>query len=182
MAIEFSANTPLTLKFPYGDFKELKGDHWVSFLYTIELDGERDRLLATPKLHQQLQEAQVKRGSVFTITKIESEGNRKDWRIEAEELPPPAPTAEKRNGAHPNGKPATTAPAMSHKPATESPDFEQLRQAMQHCLNAGYEAWEKLEVDLPFTTEDVRRVGITLFLECVRQEILPQTSGEGLPF
>ena len=102
---------------------------------------------------------------------------------EAEEPQPVTPAPEKRNGAHPNGKPVPlAAPALAQEPTTESPDFEQLCQTMQHCLNAAYGVWEKLEVDLPFTTEDVGRVGINLFQECSRKGILPQASGEGRPF
>ena len=44
-----------------------------------------------------------------------------------------------------------------------------------------YGVCEGLEVDLPFTTEDVPALGITLFLECSRKGILPQET-EGLPF
>ena len=82
-----------------------------------------------------------------------------------------------------NGKPATneaTQPKNGH--AQESAGFQDLKQAMQLCLNAAYGVCEGLEVDLPFTTEDVRALGITLFLECSRKGILPQETAEGLPF
>ena len=91
---------------------------------------------------------------------------------------------EQQNRAHANGKPATTngAPAIpKNGHAPESAGFQDLKQAMQLCLNAAYGVCEGLEVDLPFTTEDVRALGITLFLECSRKGIQPQET-EGLPF
>jgi len=203
MAIEFSTNIPRTVKFPYGDFKKIESEYGVKFLYTVEQDGTRDRLFATPKLHQQLQEAGMRAGAVFTITKIEVEGNRKDWKIEAQEQhgnasQPATPTPEKSKGETPaaNGKPANgqpaqeapapapAAPTASSKngaPPADSPGFHDLKQAMQHCLNSSYEVWERLDIDLPFTSEDVRTVGITLFLECSRKGIVPQATEE-LPF
>jgi hypothetical protein len=37
-------------------------------------------------------------------------------------------------------------------------------------------------VDVPFTSEDVRTVAITLLLECSRRGVVPQAAEEGLPF
>ena len=79
MAIKFQTNKPLTVVFPYGDFMEVEGQYGQQFLYTVELEGLRDRLYATPKLHQQLQEAEVGPGSELTVTKVEGEGNRMGW-------------------------------------------------------------------------------------------------------
>jgi hypothetical protein len=174
----------LKLTFPWGDFREVNSHYGQQFAYTVEQAGQRDKLFATPGLHHKLQEAGVRAGAVFTITKIETEHNRKDWRIEGEEQPAQAPVAavEPRREAQANGKPATTngtTPKNGHAP--ESADFQGLKQAMQLCLNAAYTVCEGLEVDLPFTTEDVRALGITLFLECSRKGIQPQET-EGTPF
>ena len=79
MAIKFSTNVPQTLCFPYGDFKEVSGTYGPQFLYTVEEEGERDKLYATPNLHEQLQAAGIAPGSILTITKVEGEGNRKSW-------------------------------------------------------------------------------------------------------
>ncbi|MBI2502176.1 MAG: hypothetical protein HYW07_02955, partial [Candidatus Latescibacteria bacterium] len=111
-------------------------------------------------------------------TKIEIEGNRKDWRIEGEEAPAPVAVVQQQTQA--TGKAGSNGHPQKNGHA-ESPGFQDLKQAMQLCLNAAYGVCEGLEVDLPFTTEDVRALGITLFLECSRKGIQPQES-EGLPF
>ncbi len=82
MAIKFQTNIPQTVCFPYGDFMEVSGQYGPQFLYTVEIDGARDRLYATPKLHQQIQERGIEAGSMLTIVKVEGEGNRLDWKIE----------------------------------------------------------------------------------------------------
>jgi len=53
MAIRFATNVPQILCFPYGDFKEVTGQYGEQFLYTVEVDNARDRLYATPILHEQ---------------------------------------------------------------------------------------------------------------------------------
>ena len=84
MAIKFQTNVPQTLVFPWGDFLSVNGQYGEQFLYSVEQDGQRDKLYATPSLHRQLQEAQVGPGCVLTITKVEGEGNRKEWVVEPE--------------------------------------------------------------------------------------------------
>jgi len=82
--------------------------------------------------------------------------------------------------AQTNGKAGSNGHTQKNGHA-ESADFQGFKQAMQLCLNAAYGVCEGLDVDLPFTTEDIRALGITLFLECSRKGIQPQES-EGLPF
>jgi len=82
------------------DFLPLRA---AQFAYSVDLAGQRDKLFATPGLHHKLQEAGLRAGSVFTITKIEIEGNRKDWRIEGEEAPAPVAVVQQEK-AQPNGK------------------------------------------------------------------------------
>jgi hypothetical protein len=41
-----------------------------------------------------------------------------------------------------------------------------------------YLVWEGLEVEVSFTSEDVRAVGITLFLECARKGVVPLLAEE----
>jgi len=140
MAIKFQTNVPQTLTFPWGDFLPISGQYGEQFLYTVELAGQRDKLYATPSLHRQLQEAQVGPGCVLTITKVEGEGNRKEWVVAAEAEPEaepeagpePEPEADgrpvegKRNGkgqsakaeAKPNGHPVEGAPAAPALPTS----------------------------------------------------------------
>jgi len=149
------------------------------FLYTIELDGQRDKLYATPKLHQQLQEAQVGPGSILTVTKVEGEGNRKSWAVAAEE--------EESTEGKPNGREGEKAPASppasgNGQPSLDRPVFASLELLMDRCLRASWDAWCALEEGPAFSSEDVRNVGITLFLECARKGIVPQVAEESVPF
>ena len=192
MAIKFQTNVPLTLTFPFGDFREINGQFGQQFQYTAELAGQRDKLFATPALHQKLQGTGIGPGTVLTVAKIEAEGNRKGWVVVQPEGSEEAQEAPGANGTH---KPAQAAPPPSsalteppaatngHHPQAGHPDFSDLQTLMGHCLKASWEAWQGVdEGDFEFRSEDVRGVGITLFLECARKGVLPQAVEEGLPF
>ena len=64
MAIKFQTDEPRTLCFPYADYLEVSGQYGTQFLYTVEVEGLRDRLYTTPKLHQELQEAGITAGDL----------------------------------------------------------------------------------------------------------------------
>ena len=208
MAIKFSTNVPQTLVFPWGDFLNVNGQYGEQFLYSVEQEGQRDKLYATPSLHRQLQEAQVGPGCVLTITKIEGEGNRKEWVVEPEaeaeaEAVPEAEEAEwqpvagkrkghgqpaaaegKRNGQRVESAPALppAAPASGNgngQPSPEGLSFAHLELLLNSCLRTSWEAWCALEEGPAFSGEDVRAVAITLFLECARKGIVLQPEGAG---
>ena len=209
MAIKFQTNTPQKLLFPWGDYMDVNGQYGPQFMYTIEQEGQRDKLYATPSLHRQLQEAQVGPGCVLAITKVEGEGNRKEWvvepEVEAEAIPEPEaeraeeaewqPVAGKRNGngqpaaaegkknGHPVERTPAAAPAPSAsgngKPSPEGQSFASLELAMNSSLRASWEAWCALEEGPAFSGEDVRAVAITLFLECARKGIVLQPERAG---
>jgi len=79
MALKFAPNAPLTVGFPYGDFKPVNGNYGPQFLYTVEVNGAQDKLYAAPALHQELQAAGVGPGHLLTITRLEGEGGRQGW-------------------------------------------------------------------------------------------------------
>ncbi len=183
MAIKFATNIPQTLVFPFGDFMEVNGQYGQQFLYTVEVDGHRDKLYATPNLHDQLQADGMAPGSILTITKIEGEGNRKNWLI-----------ATNGNGSASNGSlssdssPVTSAkgeaprsgaqegvsPASSDNGRPPPPDFAGLQMLVNHCLQTSWSAWNRLEGgEAAFTTEDVCKLGISVFIECCRKGITP---------
>ncbi|NKB72486.1 MAG: hypothetical protein GKR89_35870 [Candidatus Latescibacteria bacterium] len=179
MAIKFKIEEPITLVFPFGDFMDVNGQYGPQFLYTVEVDRVRDRLYATPRLHQQLQEAEVGPGSEMTITKVEGEGAHNSWLVET-----PAPAPEAGPISAPNGQSNGTASANTNprrRPAN-SPDFETMDQLIDCCLRASWDAWHGLDQEKAFSSEDVRAVGITLFLECARKGIAPLSIEEGLPY
>jgi len=169
MAIKIGTNVPRTLCFPYGDFKEVNGQFGPQFLYTVEEEGERDKLYATPNLHDQLQAAGMAPGSVLTITKMEGEGNRKSWQVQSDggngypadtsqqELPPPA-----------------ESPPSNGQERPSVPDFADTQRLVNHCLQTSWSAWNRLEGgEAQFTSEDVCKLSISVFIECCRKGITP---------
>lgn len=200
MAVKFQTNIPLTLTFPYGDFRETTSQYGQQFQYTVEIAGQRDKLFATPLLHQELQTVGVGPGAVLTVAKVEAEGNRKGWVVQSDEAEEMAASNGKDATAHAstngtpntNGLPADSSPIASakeeasakegHHPPTP-PDFADMQTLMAECLKASWSAWQGVDDgDFQFASDDVRGVGITLFIECGRKGILPQPVEEGLPF
>jgi hypothetical protein len=179
MAIKFQTNKPLTVIFPYGDFMEVSGQYGTQFLYTVEVDGVRDRLYTTPKLHQKLQDEGIEAGSMLTITKIEGEGNRLDWKIEDQSQNGHAEVkVEDELHAQVNGE--TNGAVISFPSNTGNghqqpvrPDFDRMDQLLDCCLKSSLDAWNGLDEGISFSSEDVRAVGITLFIECARKGVEP---------
>lgn len=173
MAVRFATDVPLTLIFPFGDFREVQGQHGPQYLYTVQLNGDpREKLYATPALHRELQAAGVAAGTLFTITKLDGTGNRY-WRVENG-----VPSAGADNGharepaqaavsAPPAEPPAAVRPANGAA-ANAHPDFLTLEQLLGHCVAASSRVCRSLHGEARFTSEDVRCLGITLFLESAR--------------
>ena len=189
MAIKFPDPFPVKLTFPFGDALEVQGQYGPQHLYTVEHDGNRDKLYASTALHQKLQAAGMGPGSVFSISKMEGEGGRSVWVVESEGVngkpepvfsdpePVPAPAAT----------PLPTVPKLpsgNGHPEDEHPEFTALQRVMYTSLQASWAAWHALDRERQFGSEDIRAVGITLFLECARKGIsLEPVEREGdLPF
>jgi hypothetical protein len=187
MAVKFKIDAPQTLVFPFGDFMDVNGQYGAQFMYTVALaDGQRDKLYATPKLHQQLQDAQVGQGSVLTIAKVEGEGNRMDWVVKAEEEESIEESTEGNNGhpveRAPEPEPESEPALTNGKPPKTKPTFAGLERLMACSLRTSWESWCALEDGPAFSGEDVRAVAITLFIECARKGIALQPAAEEVPF
>jgi len=174
MAVKFQNNTPVTLVFPYGDFMEVNGQYGQQFLYTVEIEGQRDRLYASPKLHHQLQEVGIAPGDVITIAKNQGQGNRFNWIIQSnggdgtQEEDAPSPASNSSQAAS-NSRPS-------------APDFTTMQELVTACLQASSAAWHGLGEEVEFSGKDVRKLGISLFIECCRKGVLSQPEEEVLPF
>ena len=146
MALKFADNLSLTVRFPFGDFKEVDGAYGPQYLYTVEVEGERDRLYAAPALHEALQAAGVGPDALFTITKVEGEDRRKHWQVtpapEAAAAPPGA-----------NGRPDSPAGAPERVPPAR-PGFADLQTLLADCLHTAWQTWQGLEVYLSFCKMD----------------------------
>ncbi|MDP2661744.1 MAG: hypothetical protein Q8R28_13535 [Dehalococcoidia bacterium] len=188
MAVRFATNVPQTLIFPFGDFREVQGQHGQQFLYTVQLNGDpREKLYATPALHRELQAYGMGAGTLFTITKLDGTGGR-HWRVE-QGAPAAAgngrdpPAAHGVNlgspSSHEPAQAAASSPPAEHlaangKPSIVPPDFGTLEQMLGHCVAASSRVCRSLSTEARFTAEDVRCLGITLFLECSRKGVLPE--------
>ena len=184
MAVKFATNVPLTLCFPYGDFMPVQGQFGEQFLYTIEVDGQRDKLYATPLLHQQLQDAGVGPGEILTITKVEDAGNRKSWVLQPNGGNGVAPDSASDVSEQSPASSPTAAQAVNGREPLSRPDFESLSLLMANCLRASWRAWQGLDDETGCTSTDVRKVGISLFMECARKGVVlqPEAVDEDLPF
>ena len=185
MAIRFSTNVPVKMTFPYGDYMDVKGQFGPQCMYTVAVNGDRDRLYATPALHKELQAADVGPGSELTVTKTEVEGGRKGWRVEPADHNghdlADSPAAE-RLQAMAAGDPD---PDDSIVKGTGSmkPEFFAYQALMKDSLEASFAAWCGLDQTGTFyKSEDVRAMGITLFIQCAQKGILPEVELDELPF
>ena len=162
MAIQFAVNETQVLTFPYGDFRPVTGRDGENYMYTVDGEHGRDRLFADPALHGALQEAGMEPGRTLRITRLP--GPDLVWLT--------IPDADKPEAA----EVATSLPTQR---TTAKPDFAQMERLIGACLATSWAAWKGLEGQAPFTSEDVRAVGISLFLECARKGIVPAVEAEG---
>ena len=160
MAIQFAVNETHVLTFPYGDFRPVTGRGGENYMYTVDGEDGRDRLFADPALHGALQEAGMEPGRTLRITRLP--GPDLVWLTMPDE-----------------DKPDATASPPARRPAAK-PDFAQMERLMGACLATSWTAWKGLEGQAPFTSEDVRAVGISLFLECARKGIVLAVEAEGV--
>ena len=147
----------------------------------MDVNGQRDKLYAAPGLHEQLQAAGVRPGDVFTITKIEGEGNRKHWLIEpngngAADISNPANSPPYRDATpyvSPDTMPASTSQSANGHPPMDFPALDQL---MTHYLRSAHNAWQSMDETVEVTSDDIRRTALSLFIECSRRGICPQST------
>ena len=108
-----------------------------------------------------MQEAGITAGDLVTITKIETEGNRMGWIVEVEGVLAPAAEVEAAANAQtelqPNGKPG----------------FEELEDMLGRCLNASWVAWQGLDEEFLFSSEDVRGGNHALSRMCAQGSLAP---------
>ena len=166
MAVKFQTNIPQTLTFEFADPKEENGQYGLQYMYTVQVDGVRNWLYATPKLNEALKQVGVAQGVTFIITKIES-GTTKGWRIQSTDGKflydgAKAPTAPAVTPTATTTPTAPTAPP-AHAPASyQKPAFNDLAKLMERCLVSAQWAWNKAEI--PNTSDNVQATASTLFI------------------
>ncbi|GEM_PF-2382457 len=164
MALRIQNDSPVTVKFPYGDFKEkpndFNGRRTMQYLYTVEVDGTKDYLYAEKELHELLQAAGVRKGSCFTITRVK-EGKQVSWKVEPAGSSSPTPPSQAASAAQADSKgPETGAPASSGAEALAGGLFG----LAARCLRESFKAWQWLGMN--FTSDNVQATANTLFIGC----------------
>ena len=182
MSLKIQAGSPVTVRFPYGDFRQVNdnfnGRNTVQYLYTVEVNGAKDYLYAEEALHELLQGAGVKKGSRLTVTK-QKDGKQVTWQVDpvGDPASSPAPPAEApvEPEAAPKG-PETVAPA----PSDPGSPADALFWLMARCLRESLRAYQWLGIH--FTANNVQATGSTLFIECNKRGIvltpIPYPTGE----
>jgi len=162
LAIKFATNIPQTLAFPYGDSKEVEGNFGPQHMYTVEVNGEKDRLYASPYLHDQLVSGGVGAGSVLTITKVELEGGKAGWNISTDAPASgqaPMPAAAPTNGAAPR-------PINGHAPHNRTHYTHLLAAAISDAATAAHLANVKIDSEggdmVNFTSADIEKLAVHL--------------------
>ncbi len=173
MSVKFEVDKPVTVTFRSGDFEQVTGNFGPQFLYKVEVDGLKDKLYATEKLHKALQEAGVQGGSRLVIVK-EDKGNRTVWKVTPAGNPPassPTPPAQAppadsgSQQADPKG-PETAGSGASGSETLAGGLFG----LMARCLRESLKAWQWLGFD--FTADNVQACGNALFIECNRRGVV----------
>lgn len=122
MAVRFPPNLPVYLLFPCQGFLPVDGLYGTQYLYQVEVNGQRDRLYAGPKLHRALQLARIASGRVYRVTQVPGRGRRKEWLVRpalAQAISAaPVPRPDQRTVAAVVSRVAQPAPAPT--PAFES--------------------------------------------------------------
>lgn len=159
MALRIQTDSPVAVKFPYGDFKEkpndFNGRRTMQYLYTVEVNGAKDYLYTEKDLHDLLQGAGVRKGSCFTITRTK-EGKQVVWKVEPAGA---SPSSAPSNGDLP-GPQGQETPASSGSEALAGGLFG----LAARCLRESLRAWRWLGEN--FTADNVQATANTLFIAC----------------
>lgn len=168
MALKFQTNIPIEVTFPYGDAKEVEGNYGPQFMYSVSVEGENDRLYATPTLHGRLVEAGIGPQATFTIEKSE-EGNRTIWLIDGKST---------ANGAKekPRDRDGKVGPLASTVQATAQATSQPAKGALLpgdvkshalQCLAIATSAWTINEeaYGLEFEATNVQGLASTIFIQ-----------------
>ena len=180
MAVRFEVESPQTLIFPFGDFREFPGQHGLQYLYTVQANGDpREKLYATPTLHRELQSAGVAAGTLLTITKLDGTDSR-HWRVEnGSGKVTDNGQVQERTPQHATAQPGHAEPQMNGGANGNNVDeFTGLEHLLGHCLAASSRVCGHLNGHVQFTSEDIRCLGTTLFHVCNRKQVLPEPLNE----
>jgi hypothetical protein len=177
--IQFQTNIPVEVALKYADGKEVTGDYGDQVLYSLT-DGRV--MYVPPIVKKQIQDLDIARGELFTITKAEEKsGTRRTvkWLVTPSDAR--APVGAPANGnalpqRHTTGVASGPVPnnGNGHKPrSTGEPKGFLVTGQGQFLLQAFTAAVDVVaaaeryaavsQLELRFTSEDVRAIGLSIF-------------------
>jgi len=162
--VQFQTNVPVLLTLDHDDGQTATGRFGDQFMYTFD-SGQRIAWL-DPHVRDLILSTCARKGDQIAITKRETkDGHRKAvrWEVQkVEEEPAPPPAAPKQPTAQaPQPAPLPQAPGYTPNPTT-------LTGALTAAINAARSAEiyaASIGLALRFTSEDVRAMAATLFID-----------------
>jgi hypothetical protein len=194
--LRFDTNVPVEVALRYGDGKPVEGRYGDQVMYSLEGD---QIMYVPPIVERRIQGLQIEKGERFEICKAEvKKGNRRsiEWRVcridpPAEQTPQqpvvrPAAAASvpdyqyaanngngntngKVNG-HVNGAAKTNGvPARLEPRGSCFSDMDQTLKAAVEIAQAAEAHATARNYSLRFTSEDIRAIGLSLFIQTARE-------------
>jgi hypothetical protein len=175
--VQFQTNIPVEIALKYGDGKEVSGQYGDQVMYTLT----DDRVMYVPPIvKRRIEELGIGRGELFTLTKAEKKnGTRRtiEWLIAAGEREAATQTPQELNGRQRrNGAAGEAVAGNGHARRPSAPSDAKgflvtgQGQFLLQALAAAVDAAATTEryatacgVELQFTSEDVREIGLKVF-------------------
>ncbi|HLG96633.1 MAG TPA: hypothetical protein VKX49_10025 [Bryobacteraceae bacterium] len=172
--VQFQTNIPVEVALKYGNGKDVTGQYGDQVLYTLT-DGRV--MYVPPIVRKQIEDLDVARGELFTITKAEKKnGTRRtiEWQVAVHRRSaigtdgrPPA-RDESNVGRRSASARATGDPRRDHaadRSNSLSSTGQLLKQALASAVDAAAEAERYAGthgIALQFTSEDIREIGLRI--------------------
>jgi len=176
--VQFQTNVPVEIALKYGDGKEVSGQYGDQVMYTLT----DDRVMYVPPIvKRRIEELGIGRGELFTLTKAEKKnGTRRtiEWLVttgwpkeRAGQTTQELNGRQRRNGA---AGEAVTGNGQARRPSASSDAkgflVTEQGQFLLQALAAAVDAAATTEqyatscgVELQFTSEDVREIGLRIY-------------------
>jgi len=192
--LRFNTNTPVAVALRWDDGRSVEGRYGEQIMYTLDDDRV---MYVPPVVGQRIRELGIRAREIFEICKAElREDNRRwiEWRVTRLEEPRhPASSANVPEAAatiphckvqdHRDGSTGQTAPrqALSFEAGSDGtllpvPVTGAGITAMELALNGAAEIAQRVEsrarirnYSLQFTSEDIRAIGLTMFIQAMRE-------------
>jgi hypothetical protein len=190
--LRFNANAPVAVALRYDDGKRVEGRYGEQVMYALE--GDRV-MYVPPVVAQQIRELGIRAREIFEICKAElCEENRRriEWRVKKIEQP-------RHPASSPNAPDAAAASPSSEAQSHRNGNTDQCPRpldlhasadgtllpvpvtgagitAMELAMSGAAEVAQRVEsrarmrnYSLQFTSEDIRAIGLTMFIQAMRE-------------